>query len=50
MPNVKLHWQRIETPANYPTIVHACLGRDGLYVDQDAANSVEVVPNDPACR
>lgn len=47
--DLRLTWQRIETPANYPTIVWACHGRDGIYIDQDAANSVEVVPNDPAC-
>jgi hypothetical protein len=43
-------WTRIGSPPNYPTIVRACVGRDGIYIDQDSANSVEVVPDDPACR
>ena len=47
--DLKLSWQRVETPANYPTIVWACHGRDGIYIDQDSANSAEVVPNDPEC-
>jgi hypothetical protein len=43
-------WHRIGSPPYYPTIVTACVGRDGVYIDQDSANSVEVVPNDPNCR
>lgn len=48
--NVRLHWVRIDSPSNYPTIVHACWKGEGYYVDQDAANSVEVQPGDPTCN
>lgn len=47
--DVRPAWHRIDSPPNYPTIVGTCVGRDGIYIDQDGANSVEVVPNDPEC-
>ena len=43
-------WWRLDTPQNYPTIVRGCYRGNGIYENQDSSNSVEVVPNDPACR
>jgi hypothetical protein len=42
------HWVRIDTPPGYPTIERACLGTDGVYVDQFGADYV--VPGDPECK
>lgn len=50
MHNLRPHWTRIDSPANYPTITRACVGSDGVYITQDATASVEVVANDPECR
>lgn len=44
-----LTWHRVDSPPNYPTIVTACYGADGVYIDQDSSNSVDVVANDPRC-
>ena len=45
-----ISWFRLDSPREYPTIVRACIKGDGVYENQDSANSVEVVPNDPACK
>jgi hypothetical protein len=41
-------WTRIDTPAGYPLVMRACLGEDGVYVDQNG--SMSVVPSDPECK
>lgn len=48
--NVRMTWIRIDTPSNYPTVVHACYGPDGIYLNQDTSNTTTVVPNDPQCK
>jgi hypothetical protein len=47
--NIPLRWERLESPGNYHTIIHACFGGDGIYLTQADNNSVTVVPNDPMC-
>ena len=50
-PNFDIHaqWVRIQTPGNYHTIIRACVGKDGVYIDQSDNNSVTVTTNDPDC-
>lgn len=48
--DIRPNWHRIDSPPNYPTIVGSCVGPDGVYIDQDTSNSVDVVPNDPRCQ
>jgi hypothetical protein len=47
--NIVGQWVRLESPGNYHTIIRACFGKDGVYLDQSDNNSVTVVPNDPDC-
>ncbi len=47
--DVQLTWERLDSPGNYHTIIHACFGKDGLYLTQADNNSATVVPNDPQC-
>lgn len=47
--NVKLKWERLESPGLYHTIIHSCFGKDGLYLTQADNNSITVVPDDPMC-
>lgn len=49
MSNVTVHFTRIHTPQNYPTVIRGCLGGDGIYEVQDATSSPFVVRDDPAC-
>lgn len=48
--NVVPGWTRIETPYHYSTIIHTCYGPDGVYDTLANDSSVEVVPDDPACK
>lgn len=48
--NVQVQWERIESPPNYPNSVHACFKGDGIYQTQDQYSSIQVIPNDPACK
>ena len=41
-------WTRVDTPAGYPSLMRACLGTDGMYVDQFGV--MYVVPGDPECH
>lgn len=45
-----LTWVRVDSPSNYPTIMHACWDGLGLYIDQDATNSVRSQYPDPTCH
>ena len=51
--NVRPPWVRIDTPANYPTVVHGCYQHNGhwmgIYLNQDSSNTTTVVTNDPTC-
>jgi hypothetical protein len=40
-------WVRVETPGNWTSLIRACVGGDGIYVNKD--NYTTVVPHDPAC-
>ncbi len=48
--DIQLNWRRIDTPGNYHTVIHACFGKDGLYLTQADNNSITVVPEDPNCQ
>lgn len=48
-PDLRLSWQRVDSPPNYPTIVFACHGADGIYIAQDSGTTAFVVPDDPEC-
>ena len=41
------HWVHVDTPPGYPSVMRACLGTDGVYVDQYGA--MASVPHDPEC-
>jgi len=43
------HWTRIETPGSFPSMVWECVGRDGVYDNQDSSSSPFVLANDPRC-
>lgn len=47
-PDVAPSWTRIDDPSGYMTIMHACYGKDGIYVPHQG-ETVTVVPNDPEC-
>lgn len=47
---MQLRWERVQTPPNYPTIVHSCFLGNGLYLNQDKSNTTTVVKDDPACK
>ncbi len=47
--DVQLNWERLDSPGNYHTIIHACFGVNGLYLTQADNNSATVIPNDPMC-
>jgi hypothetical protein len=47
--DIRLAWTRVDDPANYPTIMHACDGTTGLYVVQ-SGTAVTAVPDDPTCK
>jgi hypothetical protein len=47
-PDVKPSWTRIDDPSGYMTIMHACYGKDGIYVPHQGT-TVTIVANDPEC-
>jgi hypothetical protein len=46
--DIRLVWTRVDDPANYPTIMHACDGTTGLYV-VDSGTGITVVTDDKLC-
>jgi hypothetical protein len=48
--DVHLQWERVESPSNYPSIVHTCFKGNGIYLNQDASNTTTVLAHDPTCH
>lgn len=46
--DIQTQWVRIETPPSFATIMFTCIGKMGIYMDQDGGNTNEV-PSDPLC-
>lgn len=46
--DISLKWWRVETPPGFQTLMFACYGTTGLYLDQGDGN-LSQVNNDPEC-